>query len=160
MTDGASVELDDVDRAILYLLQRDARNSTTTEMAKQIGVSASTVGNRLRELESTGVVDGYYPDISYERIGIRSHVLLVCNAPAERRSELAEHALDVTGVVTVRELLDGPHSVHVELVGTSSEEIETSMRQLSEIGLEIIDTTVMLREFRQPFDHFGSNLSE
>ena len=56
--------LDDVDRGILYALQRDARNVT---IAEEVDVSASTVRNRIGRLEDIGVIEGYYPKINSER---------------------------------------------------------------------------------------------
>lgn len=45
------MDLDGIDEGILYLLQRDARRITTKEMTEQVGVSASTVRNRIDRLE-------------------------------------------------------------------------------------------------------------
>jgi DNA-binding Lrp family transcriptional regulator len=48
--------LDDVDRGILQLLQRDTRNATAVEMGAQIGVSDGTVRNRIAKLEREGII--------------------------------------------------------------------------------------------------------
>jgi DNA-binding Lrp family transcriptional regulator len=49
-------ELDDVDRGILYELQREARNTTAQEIADLVGVSPGAVRNRIERLEAGGVV--------------------------------------------------------------------------------------------------------
>jgi len=54
-------ELDEVDHGILYYLQQDARNSTSTEMAEELDITASTVRNRLARLEDEGVIEKYVP---------------------------------------------------------------------------------------------------
>lgn len=51
-------DLDDVDRSILYMLQQDARNSTAQDIADRAGVSASTVRNRIDQLEADGIIEG------------------------------------------------------------------------------------------------------
>lgn len=42
--------LDNIDRAILQLLQREARHSTAVEMAEYLDVSDGTVRNRIENL--------------------------------------------------------------------------------------------------------------
>lgn len=51
-----NVEPDHVDMGIIYLLQKDARNYTTAEIAEAVDVSSSTVGNRIRRLEETALL--------------------------------------------------------------------------------------------------------
>lgn len=51
------VELDNVDRGILHELQYEARNRTAKEIADRVAMSASTVRNRITELEDDGITD-------------------------------------------------------------------------------------------------------
>ena len=51
------MEIDEIDGHILQELQRDARQANTA-LAKKVGVSPSTVVNRIRALESSGVLRG------------------------------------------------------------------------------------------------------
>ena len=48
--------LDDLDRAILGALQRDARHTSSGEIAERMDVSASTVRKRIQRLESEGII--------------------------------------------------------------------------------------------------------
>jgi DNA-binding Lrp family transcriptional regulator len=50
--------LDDTDKAILTLLQRDGR-LTNAEIADQVGLSQSAAHRRVKQLESAGVIEGY-----------------------------------------------------------------------------------------------------
>lgn len=61
--------LDDIDSSILQLLQQDARNQTTVEMADVLPVSDQTIRNRISILEEQGVIDGYVPVIDYAEAG-------------------------------------------------------------------------------------------
>lgn len=91
-----TVDLDRVDRAILYLLQRDARNTTTAGIGEAVGVSSTTVGNRIKKLENENVITGYLPTADYERMGLDQHLLVVATAPFGDREHLADEALEVT----------------------------------------------------------------
>ena len=64
----SSMDLDDTDRAIIKCLESDARMSLRS-VAETIGVSLGTVSNRLRRLESSGVVTGYTIRLDAEKAG-------------------------------------------------------------------------------------------
>lgn len=53
-----SAQLDDIDRQILDLLQRDAR-MTNAAIAAEVGLTAPSVFERVRKLEQRGVISGY-----------------------------------------------------------------------------------------------------
>lgn len=150
--------LDEVDKGILHLLQVDARNNTTAEIGEEVDVSASTVGNRISKMEEGNVINGYYPNIDYRKAGLPLHTLFVCSAPIPSRSELADEALDVYGVVDVRETIAGTHNVHVETISQTIDELEKVTRSLDELGLEIRSSEMLKRHQMRPFDHFGSDL--
>jgi DNA-binding Lrp family transcriptional regulator len=61
-------ELDAVDRAILKVLQHDARTSNRT-LAAAVHVSPSTSSERVRGLRETGVIRGYHADVALGALG-------------------------------------------------------------------------------------------
>ena len=60
--------LDDTDRRILSVLQRDARASMR-RISEEAGVSLGTVSNRVRRLEESGVIRGYTVMLDPEKAG-------------------------------------------------------------------------------------------
>ncbi len=149
--------LDDVDRGILYLLQEDARNTTTTEIGDAVGVSASTVGNRLQRLEEMDIVEGFHPQIDYHNAGFPLRVLFICTAPIPDREELCARALEADGVVNVKEIMAGVDNVHVEAVAPTRNEVADIGKSLDEIGLDVVNEVLVKDEYTQPFDHFGQD---
>jgi DNA-binding Lrp family transcriptional regulator len=99
-------ELDEVDRGILHMLQKDARNNTTREIGNAVGVSPGTVRNRIEKLEDAGVLRGYLPDIDYEKAGFQLHMFFTCTAN-DPSDTLTEDIIEKHGVVTVQKLLAG-----------------------------------------------------
>lgn len=146
------MELDDVDRGILFMLQHDARSATAQEIADHVGVSASTVRNRIERLERQGVIRGYFPDIDYESANLPLRVLFVCTAPAMNRSDLGRRVAGVRGVIDVRELMTGRRNLHVEAVGTSTSEITRITDSIHELGLEIESSELLKDRTIQPFN--------
>lgn len=154
----SSYQLDNVDKGILHLLQKDARNNTTAEIAEVVDVSASTVGNRIQNMEEEDIIEGYNPDINYQRANLTLHLLFVCTAPVATQTELADEALDVDGVINVREMLSGSRNIRVEAISQNMDEIEKTTQELDDLGLEIETSEVVKQQHTRPFDHFGSDL--
>lgn len=153
-------DLDLTDQGILYLLQQDARNYTTSSIGDRVGVSSTTVGNRINKLEDTGVVTGYQPTIDYEKAGLDHHLLLTATAPMDDRNELAEQALDIHGVVTVRELLTHHQNLELEIATSTRQEIEETLNELAELGLDLVRNELLKRELHQAADNFGEEIVE
>jgi len=147
-------DLDNVDRGILHLLQLDARNTTAQEIGDKTGVSPSTVRNRIDELEATGVIEGYHPQIQYEAANLQLQVLFVITAPPTERTEAVEDLQDIKGVVDIRETLTGRRNLYVEAVGTTTTDITRMTDAIHELGLQIESSDILKQHRRQPFDHF------
>lgn len=152
MGDGITIELDDVDRGVLHLLQKDARNTTAEEMAEQVGVSASTVRNRIEKLKEGGVVRGYRPIIDYEQANLPLHVLFVCTVRSQQRKKMAQKALNVKGVIGVKEMITSVENLHVEAVGLDTSDLVRITNVLQEMELEIRSAELMKEEYVRPFD--------
>lgn len=147
-------ELDDVDRGILYLLQLDARNTTSQDIADKVGVSASTVRNRIEQLEDSDVIQNYVPEIDYEAADLPLHVVIVVTAPPTERGEYVDRLLDVQGVVDVREMLTAENNIHAEVVGSSTEDITRVTSKIHDLGLKVESSEMVKKRRRQPFNHF------
>jgi Lrp/AsnC family leucine-responsive transcriptional regulator len=61
-------ELDRIDRRILDILQRDGRISMT-ELAGEVGLSASPCTERVKRMERAGVISGYFARVNPEALG-------------------------------------------------------------------------------------------
>ncbi len=61
-------DLDRIDRKILDILQRDGRISMT-DLASQVGLSASPCTERVKRMERSGVIAGYHARVTTEALG-------------------------------------------------------------------------------------------
>ena len=147
-------ELDDLDRAILHALQDDARKMSTSTIADRMDVASSTVRTRIRNLEEAGVITGYHAEVDYEAADFQLHTLIVCTAPVPDRERLAQAALEIEGVVAVREVMTGNENVHVEVVGRDGDDLSRIGRELDEIGFEIEDENIIRNEYVRPYSGF------
>lgn len=60
--------MDDIDKQILNIIQQDARIANA-EIARQVGLAASAVLERVRKLEERGIINGYAAELDASQIG-------------------------------------------------------------------------------------------
>ena len=60
--------IDDIDRQILRRLQEDARLSNAA-LAQEVGLTVSTVHERVKKLEKKGIIKGYVAVVDAEAVG-------------------------------------------------------------------------------------------
>lgn len=142
--------LDDIDRAILQLLQRDARNLTAVEIAERIGVSDSTVRNRIQNLEAQNIIEGYVPLVNYERAGFQLEVKIVGTARIVKRHELAEQALQIEGVVEVQELMTGRWNIEVVAIAPTHDALTDIAVALDDLGIEVERESLIKHHYFRP----------
>lgn len=153
-------ELDDLDEYIIFRLQKDARHTSAAEIAENFGVSPSTVRNRIAQLEEDGVINGGHLEIDYELVGYPLLTLIFCTAPIPEREALAEQALQVHGVISVRELMTGHENIHIVAVGRDSDDLSRIGRDLSALGLEIAEEELVHNEYTRPYHDFNGEKCE
>ncbi len=95
--------LDRTDRALLALLQNNARTSNK-ELAAAVGVAPSTALERVRRLEGEGVITGYHAELDRQAtgLGLQALVGVVLRQHARPLVEAFQaHALSLPEVVQV-----------------------------------------------------------
>jgi len=148
-------DIDDVDSAILYALQEDARNMSSGDIAERTGTSDSTVRKRIQRLESDGVIKGYSADVDYQQSGYPLRMLLFCTASIPERGELIPQILEIDGVVSVQELVTGDKNLLVTAVGESDDDITPVAQELLEMGLTVADEVLVRSHETTPFGKFN-----
>ena len=152
--------MDPVDKGIIYLLQENARTNTTASIGEQVGVSSSTVTNRIQKLESEGVITGYHPSVDYGKAGLDHLFVVVGTVPFDEQSDVVDDIMSVAGVVSVRELLSNDQNVSIELVQHTREKLEASLRELDRLGVDIERFELLKRERTKPYNHFGEEFTD
>ena len=98
---GEIVDLDDLDTAILRLLQRNGR-ATNFEVGEAVGLSASAASRRIQSLEAAGVIRGYRAMVDERVLGKRMTVYI--RVTLERQSAPVLSAFE-TAVRHCREIV-------------------------------------------------------
>jgi len=149
-------DLDEVDEKILMMLQEDARNLTSGEIAEQVGISSSTVRKRIYRLREEGMIKGFHAEVDYEQCGYPLRMLLFCTASISERGQLIDQVLEIDGVVSVTELVSGNENLLVTAVGKEDRDITTVAEKLLGLNLTISDEVLLRSQNKTPFKGFGS----
>jgi Lrp/AsnC family leucine-responsive transcriptional regulator len=97
--------LDDIDRRILTLLQRDARTANAA-IARDVGLAPSAVFQRIRKLEETGIIRGYHAHLDPAALdqGLMAFVAVQTGEGA-RAKETAEMLAEIPEVLEVHRVV-------------------------------------------------------
>ena len=69
LSEHEALELDEIDRRLLDLLQEDCR-TPLVRLGEQVGLSAPSVLERIKKLEGAGIVTGYRAILDAKRLGL------------------------------------------------------------------------------------------
>jgi len=135
--------LDDRDLAILRALQADAR-STYADIGKRVGLAASSVHERVRKLEQTGVITAYRADVSPEALGL-SVTALVSVTPLDARQpdDLPERIQEFPEVEDCHSVAGAENYILKVRTGTTGD-LEDLLRRIREKAAVQTRTTVVL----------------
>ena len=63
------MKLDSIDKKILNILQKNAK-ITNSKLSNEIGLSPAPTLERVRKLESNGIISGYHAKLNKSKIGL------------------------------------------------------------------------------------------
>ncbi len=110
-----AVELDHLDKQILNLLIKDAREPFT-EIAKKLNVSGGTVHFRVRKLEEAGVINGSNLNISPEKLGYDIVAYLGINMKNSQLDKAGIEALKSVPEIVELNITTGEYTLLAKIV--------------------------------------------
>jgi Lrp/AsnC family leucine-responsive transcriptional regulator len=135
--------LDDRDLAIIACLQDDAR-ATYAEVAARVGLSASSVHERVRKLEAAGTIRGYRAIVDPEAIGLMVTALIaVTPLDPQQPDDLPERLADF-GEVEDCLSVAGEANYFLKVRTHSTSDLEDLIRRLREKAGVATRTTIVL----------------
>jgi len=90
-------QMDEITKRILTILEQDARTSYT-EIAKQLGISETTVRNRVKTLMKEGVLKGFTVRTCPERLGKAITAMVGVDIGGETTPEITNKLADIKEV--------------------------------------------------------------
>ena len=141
----------DLDTRILRALREDARRSNR-QLARELGVAATTVGNRLADLEKSGVVRGYRADVDYAKLGLGLVAVTRIKARGEALPAIVRSLTSHPSLTHVYEITG---EFDVMVIGRFANESEMNREiksMLSMPGIEGTNTSIVLDAPKEQLD--------
>lgn len=137
--------IDDTDKRILEELQKNARMKIS-DLAKVVGVAHATAFQRLRALESRGVIKGYRPVLDYALLGMPLMAIVgvktTTEIGGERSYELITSVENVLALYSTTGDIDGV----VLIAGKDMADIEKTVLKIRDLPqIKETNTQIVLR---------------
>ncbi|ASW53096.1 Lrp/AsnC family transcriptional regulator [Plantactinospora sp. KBS50] len=127
-----TVNLDPIDWSVLAELQRDGR-LPLTELARRVNLSASAVTERVRRLESTGVIAGYRAEVDLAAVGYGVLAVVRLKYPGSRHEPL-HRLLDERPEILECLRTTGDDCYLLKVVATTMPQLERTINELAQFG--------------------------
>jgi len=135
--------LDRRDLDILGVLQRDGR-ATYAEIGKHVGLSPSSVHQRVRKLEGAGVIRGYRATVDLEAIGLYVTALVsIMPLDPKQPDDLPDRVLELPEVEDCFSVA-GDENYVLKVRTKTTEHLEEPLRRIREKAGVQTRTTVVL----------------
>jgi DNA-binding Lrp family transcriptional regulator len=118
-------KLDTIDIAILRTLQNNGRISNA-DLAEKVGLSASACSRRLDILEKSGVISGYYAQVSHKALDYKMMVIVHISLSGQFAKTLSEFEAAVKRVpnILVCYLMSGEYDYILRIACKDLEDYE------------------------------------
>lgn len=137
------LDLDPTDRQLIDLLRANSRASTSA-LARELGVSRSTVQDRISRLERRKIIGGYTIRLesSFEQRLISAHVMIQISP---KHGPQIERALAAMPAVKTLQTVSGIYDLVTAVEAVSTEEMDTVLDAIGALeGVEKTTSSIVL----------------
>jgi len=127
-----AVELDDIDWAIVGHLQQEARISLS-ELGRRVKLSQSATTERVRQLESAGVITGYHAAVDLAKAGYPVLAIVRLKYPGNYHEPLRRLLAERHEILECLRTT-GDDCYTLKVAATSMEHLETLVDELAGFG--------------------------
>ena len=129
------IGMDEIDRALLEILQKDTTLSTA-EMAARVGLSPTPCWKRIQKLEASGVITGRVAIVDPERVGVGLSVFVAIEAGEHTPTWLERFSAGIAGLPEVIEVyrMDGEVDYMLRVAVADMAEYDTFYKRLIAIA--------------------------
>lgn len=138
------VDLDEIDRGILALLQENCRTSLA-KIGEQVGLSAPSVVERVKKLEDSGVIRGYHAHLEAKLLGV--DIIAFIGVSIAHPTMLASFETAMEGIDDVLEChhVTGGYSLLVKVKTENTSTLERLISRMRSMqGVERTETMIVL----------------
>lgn len=134
---------ENLDARLINSLLGNGRASLRS-LGEQLDVSVTTVSNHLQDLEDEGVIEGYSPQVNYQKLGYDVTAVLQLKVEGAALPEITDRLAELRGMVSVYEITGDHDIVAVGKFGDTDEMNERIKRILTDDDVRESNTSVVL----------------
>ncbi|MGB1239229.1 MAG: Lrp/AsnC family transcriptional regulator [Pseudomonadales bacterium] len=140
------MKLDDKDKRLLALLQRDARTSTA-QLAREVHLARSSVQARIARLEQRGVITGYHAALDQALLPSAVRARVAVTASGAEQGELIAQLCELP-CVNCCESVSGESDILLEICTASTEALEQVVDHINRLpGVERTQSSIVLKRY-------------
>ena len=143
--------MDNIDRQIISMLQKNARTPLKT-IAEKVSLSSPSVSARIKQLEEDGVIIGYRAEVDPSKLGCSITAFINISMESRRKLEFYEFAEKCPNVTECNSIT-GDYSMLIKVSFPSTFELDTFVGELQKFGKT--QTTIV---FSTPIKSRGINI--
>ena len=135
--------IDGKDKDLIALLRNNARSSTT-QLAKELGMSRATVNSRIERLQKRGIIKGFTIkfDDNYERGQVQAHVMIQSQPKA---SAHIIQQLKNLSAITALHAVNGSYEMLAMVEAASTKELDQTLDIIGNVeGIDKTNTSIIL----------------
>ncbi|MEC7878349.1 MAG: Lrp/AsnC family transcriptional regulator [Bacteroidota bacterium] len=145
------MKIDKIDKKILEILQRNAK-ITNAQLSKEIGLSPAPTLERVRKLESKGIISGYNAKLDMSKIGLGVSTFVMVTLKGHNKKNLVsflDKIKDVNNVIECHHIT-GSADFILKVVSENIESYQELMLEtVSEIEVtDSLQSMVILSTFK------------
>jgi len=113
--------LDEIDVKILDVLQKNGR-TRRNDLAEIVGLSLPSVSDRLRKLEDSGYIKGYFASVDHKKVGKDITAFIFVSVDSSKHyASFVEHALATDDILECHAITgEGSHVIKIRTENTST----------------------------------------
>ena len=124
--------LDSLQWNILTALQQNARTSFAA-IGRKIGLSPPAVAERIKRLEDSGVISGYWAEVSHKEVGYQLKAIITLRAFMGKLKPFLDHVKKLEEVVNCYRIT-GNENIIMEVVLRDQSHLEQFIDKLIQYG--------------------------
>lgn len=137
--------MDAIDRKIIGVLQEDGRISAT-ELSDRVSLSLSATSERMRRLQSSGVIAGFTVVIDPEVVGRPIQAVIDVRLPSDHSASGLDQLLITIPTVVDAVHLTGPFDMQLRVAAEDVAELDRLLAFLKDdLGVQETNTRLILR---------------
>jgi len=146
-----AISLDDLDWSILKALQENAKQ-TYTEIGRRFGVAHSTIYDRIKRMEKSGIIRKYTAVVDLEKLGIKniSAIMTVFTDPKESE-KVAKKLSESKEVLEISTSLSEELSIIAKVAAKDQDELHSFIAQMVAPlpGVLRVRTSIITRKYKE-----------